>query len=215
MKKGIIFDMDGVLVDTEWLYYQRLVEMMKSLECYVEDDTLKSVVGMSGTHFYPFIANYANMDVDKMIDFYQAYETSHPVTYNYDKIFRRDSIDIMQYAKKQRLGLAIASSSRREMIERVTKNCDIHHFFDVIMSGEDFKESKPNPEIYLETANNLNLSPNECIAIEDSSIGIKAGKEAGMTVIALEDDRFSIDQSFADYRCSSMSEIAALIEQLA
>lgn len=214
MKKGIIFDMDGVLVDTEWLYYQRLIRMMTSLECNRNDESLKSIIGMSGTQFFPFIATYANMEIDEMTSYYHDYEKKHPVTYDYDKIFRKDSVKIMEYAKEQQLGLAIASSSRREMIEQVITNCEIDRFFDAIMSGEDFVESKPNPEIYLEAAKSLNLLPKDCIAIEDSAIGIEAGKKAGMTVIALADDRFDVDQSQADYRCESMSEIAELIKEL-
>ena len=80
-------------------------------------------------------------------------------------------------------------------------------WFDLVVSGRQFKRSKPDPEIYHYTANTLKVSEAECFVIEDSEVGIEAGKAAGMTVAALRDDRFGFDQGKADYLMESLIEI--------
>jgi len=77
-----------------------------------------------------------------------------------------------------------------------------------------FAKSKPNPEIYLKSAEALGLRTNECVVVEDSYYGIEAGKRAGMTVIAKRDTMFGTDQSKADYFIGSLSEIVPLLEVL-
>ena len=80
-------------------------------------------------------------------------------------------------------------------------------FTALIVSGGQFKQSKPNPEIYHYTAKTLGIPEEECFVVEDSTVGIQAGKAAGMTVAALEDDRFGFDQSQADIQIRQISEI--------
>ena len=80
-------------------------------------------------------------------------------------------------------------------------------FVDVIVSGEMFQESKPNPEIYNYTLSKLNLKPEECIAIEDSTYGIQAAKGAGITTFAKRDDRFHFEQDMADVVIDDLLQI--------
>ena len=79
--------------------------------------------------------------------------------------------------------------------------------FDLIVSGNQFRQSKPNPEIYHYTAATLGIPEEQCFVVEDSTVGIQAAKNAGMTVAAYQDDRFGFDQSAADYHITSISEI--------
>lgn len=108
--------------------------------------------------------------------------------------------------------LAIASSSNMESILHTLKIGNLNEYFEVLYSGEDVEESKPNPEIYIKTARDLNLNPYECIVIEDSYNGIKSAKAAGMTVIALKHEKYPMDLSEADYVCNSHYEIHKLID---
>ena len=86
-------------------------------------------------------------------------------------------------------------------------------YLDVIVSGEQFKESKPNPEIYQKTAELLGVLPEECIAIEDSTVGITAAHRAGVKVIALRDDRFDFDRSLADGEIGAMDDFIQFCEK--
>ena len=91
----------------------------------------------------------------------------------------------------------------------------LYAYFELVTSGGMFKESKPNPEIYLFTAEKLKLDPHQCVVVEDSPYGIQAGVSAGMTVIARQDERFPMDQSRAHYFVKQLTEVQAIVAQLA
>ncbi len=91
------------------------------------------------------------------------------------------------------------------------KENELECYFNIIVSGEDFKESKPNPEIYHDTRAKLQLAPEECLIVEDSSYGIQAGKAAGMEVVAIKDTQFSFDQSAADYFIDKTTDLINLL----
>lgn len=108
--------------------------------------------------------------------------------------------------------LAIASSSSMENIKKVTRQCGIASYFDCMVSGVDFKESKPDPAIYLETLRRLNLKPEEVIAIEDSTYGIQACIGANIRVIAKEDNRYDFNQDLADVIASDIFDAYNIIK---
>ncbi|BDP56043.1 hypothetical protein EfmJHP36_05220 [Enterococcus faecium] len=94
--------------------------------------------------------------------------------------------------------MAIASSSPMDTINEVVTTCKIESYFDCLISGRDLPESKPNPTIFLKASEQLRIPVEECLVIEDSYNGIKAGKRANMKVLAIKDKRFSQDVSLAD-----------------
>ena len=108
--------------------------------------------------------------------------------------------------------LALASSSPRANIEQVLRELAILPLFEVIASGNDFRESKPNPEIYLYVAAQLQAKPQQCTVIEDSTYGIQAAVRAGMRVLAKRDERYGFDQSPAHALFDDLAEIPALLE---
>ena len=109
--------------------------------------------------------------------------------------------------------IALASSSRLYTINNALDQAGLRKYFSLIVSGEQFKESKPNPEIYLYTIKELNVNKDEAIIIEDSSKGILAANRAGIKVLALKDDKFGLDQSQADIIIDELNDIIKLIEK--
>lgn len=106
--------------------------------------------------------------------------------------------------------LALASSSSHRNIARVLADCGLGGFFEVVTSGEQFHESKPNPEIYLHTLESLGLSAIDCCCVEDSLPGIAAGRVAGLTVIAKREERFGFTQDAADAIIDSIPDVLDL-----
>ena len=112
------------------------------------------------------------------------------------------------------LKLAVASSTGLEQVKRILSMNHVWERLELAVSGEMFKRSKPDPEIYLHTAEKLGVNPSQCLAVEDSTVGITAGKAAGMKVAALIDNRFGFDRSLADREISSLREIPELVRHL-
>lgn len=216
MIKGIIFDMDGVLVDTEWIHFQHLVDFLRYHGIEDPEENFYSVVGSSAQRFLTNLASFLGPKVtpEQAGELLSQFEKKHELIIDYPSIFREDVLPLLQEARRANLKVGLASSSRMDSINKVTKACRIQNYFDVLVSGEMFEESKPNPEIYLYTADKLGLKPQECVAVEDSFYGIKAAKCAGLQVIAYEENRFLIDQGQADYLEPNMKMVHQRIREL-
>jgi len=128
------------------------------------------------------------------------------------KLTRNRERDGAQHEQLRAMGLqlALASSSPMSNIRQVLGECGLMEFFPVIVSGEQFEASKPDPEIYLHTMARLGRRPEECLIVEDSTYGVQAGAAAGGLVAALRDERFPFDQSAARFHIGNLSEIPAL-----
>ena len=124
-----------------------------------------------------------------------------------------DHRSILLESLSERYKIALASSSSLNTINTALDQVDLRKYFIFIVSGEQFKESKPNPEIYLHTIKELNVNKDEAIIIEDSPKGILAANRAGIKVLALKDDKFGLDQSQADINIDELNDIIKLIEK--
>lgn len=187
MISAIVFDMDGVIVDTEYLDFQLqsdyILSISRNPKALTKED-FSALVGRSGLDLQNRINELACTDFSQeelkaalaQIDQHKYLpETVTP-------IFRKDMLAILDWAKSEGIKLAVASSSPHDAILAVLDACQIGHYFDMVTSGESFKSSKPNPEIYFHTLQGLSVDANEAIAIEDSPSGIAAAKATGMRV---------------------------------
>lgn len=205
--RAAIFDMDGVIVDSEYVYMDYLLEFAQSKNPAVTMDMINPMVGLSrkdswtimetavrnGQNWEELLAEFRVLDIYSKVD--------------YKKIFRRDALTVVQELRRRGYRIALASSTGPKLIARIVEETGMRPWFDLIVSGGQFRQSKPNPEIYHYTAKTLGVKEEECFVIEDSTVGIQAGKSAGMTVAAIRDDRFGFDQSRADYQMDSLLEI--------
>ena len=213
--KGIIFDMDGVLIDSEPIYLQEVIDYI--LDVLKEDvdflelkEAMYKIVGSSDKRTYEIIADY----LDNKYSLQELRAGIHAMEFNLDyrKILNPHVLNVLPRLKKAGYKLAIASSSSMENIKTVTSQCGIDQYFDCMVSGFDFEESKPDPAIYLETLQRLDLKPEEVIAIEDSTYGIQACINANVRVIAKEDHRYNFNQGLADVVASDILEAFNIIE---
>lgn len=131
---------------------------------------------------------------------------------DYKAVVRPQIYSVLEYLSKH-YKIALASSSSLYSINTALDQAGLKKYFSLIISGEQFKESKPNPEIYLHTIKELNVNKDEAIIIEDSSKGILAANRAGIKVLALKDDKFGLDQSHADIIINELNDIIKLIEK--
>lgn len=196
--QAIIFDMDGVLVDSEPLYRKKVYDFYQRHHRNVSLQELSILAGCSHQCAMELMRDLFNqtMSVAEFEQFYYTHTKS--LEFSYEDIINPYIRYILPRLKQLGLQLAIASSSPKKDIERFMSECKVTRYFDLSVTGRDFKESKPNPEIYLHTIDELKVDKASCVVVEDSTYGIAAGKNAGLFVAAHKDDRFGYDQTKAD-----------------
>lgn len=209
--KAFIYDMDGVIVDTEPLHLEAIVYVLNKMG--VHDIHVDDLVKYQGT-------------TDLMV--YEDLRKTHPFKptpeqavkakdYLFQRLLEEKGIDpidgtidlIHQTADLRLSGVrtAIASSSADSFIEYVVRHFDLVDCFDCLVSGTNLPESKPNPAIYLQTAAYLNVDPRECVVLEDSGNGAKAAKAAGMTCIGYRAPGSIQDLSICDVVVEKIQDI--------
>lgn len=208
----VVFDMDGVLVDSEAFYYERRKNFLQEYGLTIEKIPLRELVGADMRSLWDKISETNEKIIDKaaMTQNYLEYKKNHPL--NYGELIDEDAKRVLQYLKRHGYKIGLASSSTNEAIQEVLDVSQLNSYFDVVVSGENFKKSKPEPDIYLYVLAELAVTPEECLAIEDSEKGIASANSAGLTVWAMEDKRFGMDQSQAHDFISQLSDICKKLE---
>lgn len=205
--RAVIFDMDGIIVDSEIVYMKYLFDFAKKKNPAVTMEDLNPMVGLSRKDSWSIMEQAVKngQDWDQLRKEFSKLDVYSEV--DYKSIFRPEAKITTGKLREKGYLVALASSTGPNLIARIVEETGMRGEFDLIVSGKQFKQSKPNPEIYHYTAGALKVSEDQCFVLEDSTVGIRAAKEAGMTVAALRDDRFGFDQSPADYHVERIDEI--------
>lgn len=186
MNQGVIFDMDGLLFDTEVLYRNAWMSIPQEFGYEPIPQLGARVCGTSGESLRRILRSYfPEKDIDPMIA-----EVFHRVQENIKKIApaeKRGIHEIITYFHENAFKLAVASSSPLEAIEINLKRAGIRQYFDVLISGEDVECGKPAPDIYLKAAKKIACKPENCYVFEDGSNGIRAAVAAGCKAIMIPD----------------------------
>ncbi len=184
MLKAVIFDMDGVIIDSEPMHARAAVLALKE---YNVDVTLEYLISFIGTTTYKMCQRMIedfeinNVSVEDLVEANNRMKKKLLAEEGYTEV--PYVTDLIQNLNSNHLKLAIASSSSEEAIERVMDSFHIRSCFQGYVSGNQVQNPKPSPDIFQEAAKMLGVSPNECIVIEDSSHGVSAAKAAGMVCI--------------------------------
>ncbi|GAA0076687.1 HAD family hydrolase [Clostridium sp. CTA-5] len=181
--KAIIFDMDGVIVDSECIYFDIEREVFSHFKIDISREEHEGFVGCSLENMWDKIIKDRSLEICKedTVNYHRQYVMKHME--GLKLVPTKNVKEFISDIKDKNIQVALASSSTRDLISLILNKLELRNLFDVIVSGEDVKQSKPNPEIFLKAAKFLKVNPDECIVIEDSSNGVKAAKEAGMKCI--------------------------------
>ena len=185
--KAFIFDMDGLILDTERIAFRSYKEALKE---YGYDFTEAFFLTLVGTNVKLTKELFLNR-YGSWFPFDLLHENHNKITDKYIKengVTLKEGVkELIDYLKENEYKIALATSSDREKAEYLLELVEIKDKFDYIICGNDIVNSKPNPEIFLKAAENLKVEPKECVVIEDSKFGVKAAVNAGMKVINVPD----------------------------
>lgn len=211
MIKAVLFDMDGVLADTESFYNRRraayLAEVLPSY------DGPWDFAGSNDVAIWETIVPGDAVLRDRLHAGYDRYRAEHPEDYR--TLGNPDAPAVFAYLKDAGVLVGIASSSEVAMIERMMRETGLVGFVDAYVSGHDVEHHKPAPDVYLACMEQLGARPQECVVVEDSPTGIAAGVAAGACVVALgQYVTPTTDQSAADLRIARLKELPAVLRRI-
>lgn len=207
----VIFDMDGVIIDSEVIYIDFFKKVLQDFDVEISEEDLFSLAGLSQQKTDEFLKSKLHRKPEEVYNLMKKYIDDDKI--NYSSIVMDGFYPLLKELKRKNFKITLASSSPKKTINNVLEELDIKDEFDAVISGEDFKESKPNPEIYIKTCEILGVRPKDAIAIEDSDYGIDSAKNAGLTVIARRDNRFNFKQDKADFIVDNLQDIKLILEK--
>ena len=185
MIKAVLFDMDGVLIDSELIRLELLQGIFKSMNIIMSDEEYIKFIGTSSHFMWGTIKDKYSLDytleelIKKDRTKYFNYLSSSEM-----KISPITGIpELLKALYENNIKMAVASSSPIAVIELIIESFKFKNYFNELVTGDYVERSKPEPDIFLYAADKLGVLPEECIVIEDSCNGVKAAKKAGMKCI--------------------------------
>ena len=213
---AVIFDLDGVLADSEPWWNQIDTKLLAEHEVSYRGEYHRNVLGVSyrvAVEFYKS-AFHISASVEELIR--RRGEIAIDFFANRVGLFPSAKTTLEQL-REMKLHLAVATSSLSTSARPLIDRTGIRSLFSVVVTGDEVQQGKPHPDIYLRAAKKLGISPEACLVIEDALAGIAAGKAANMRVAAIPDTRFVDPREYemkADHVLGGLSEIPALIRRV-
>ncbi len=212
-KKAIIFDMDGVLIDSEPHHVKIEKQLFAKLNLNISDEEHSTYMGKATDVMWKEIIHDKKLSYSSKELVRQNEEISKR-HFAQQKLAPIDGlVELLEKLKKNKISMAVASSSGQEIIDVILKSNGLDKYFKYMVSSELVGGSKPEPDIFLHTAKLLGVKPEECIVIEDSTNGIRAAKAANMFCIAYNGvSANNQDQSLADMQIANFSELENILK---
>ncbi len=206
---GILFDMDGILIDSEPFWRQAEIEVFATVGVHLTDEQCVETMGLR---------------IDEVVLFRAPEHHDKPalaeaIVARVEELVREHGVplpgsrEVLEWIREEGLPCGLATSSSYRLLESTLAALGLREFFSVVHSAQDEVYGKPHPAVYLQAAEKLGVPPTQCLAIEDSLNGVLAAKSARMGVIAIPEAPFRKDPRFAiaDLQYSSLLEFGELL----
>jgi len=185
--KAVIFDLDGTLVDSMWIWKEVDIEYLRRRNIELPEDLQKDIEGMSFTETAYYFKERFNLP-DTIDEIKKEWNTLAEDFYKHKIPLKAGVFEFVQHLKNNKTKIGIGTSNSRELATEVLKKNGIYHYFDTIRTSCEVKRGKPHPDVFLKVAEDLGVEPKECVVFEDTYAGVLAAKRAGMKVYAIYDE---------------------------
>lgn len=207
-RMGVIFDLDGVLVDSGWAHKQSWYDLAQKEGLSMTDEFFCNTFGMQNYQIIPMLIgrDVSPDEVNRLSDWKEQ---------RYRKIIAEELVPaegakaLLDDLKIEGFLLAVGSSAPRANLELVLDCTDLRDFFDAYVTSQDVTKGKPAPDTFLKAAEKLSLGAGSCIVVEDAVQGIEAAIAAGMPVVAVTTTRSRVDLAGADIIVDSLAQLKA------
>jgi len=207
-RMGVIFDLDGVLVDTGWAHRQSWYDLAEKEGLSMTDEFFYSTFGMQNYMIIPMLLgrDVPQNEISRLSDWKEQ---------RYREIIAEKltpaegAKTLLCDLKNKGFLLAVGSSAPRANLELVLERTGLQDYFDAYVTGQDVTNSKPAPDTFLKASEKLSLGAKNCVVVEDAVQGIEAGKAAGMPVVAVTTTRSRDDLRSADIIVDSLTQLDA------
>lgn len=208
--EAVIFDLDGTLVDSMWIWRQIDIEYLGRFGLELPETLQSEIEGMSFNETAVYFKKRFGI-IDSVEQIMKNWNEMAWEKYANEVPLKPGAREFLDLCKKRGIKLGIATSNSRELAQNVADVHGLHDYFDCIMTGSDVQKGKPAPDIYLAAAEKLAVKPDKCLVFEDICPGIQAGQSAGMRVCAVEDaysaKQRAAKQALADYYIEDYTEV--------
>ena len=214
--KAVIFDMDGVLIDSEPLWRKAMIEGFASIGVLITEEDCKKTTGNRLKEVVEYW--FEKLNIHDVLPT----EIEHRIINMLVKLINNEGkaisgvIEVINFCNNKNIKIGLATSSSNQLMEAVLEKLNLKNTFKSSISAENMEYGKPHPEVFLICASQLQISPLECIVIEDSINGVIAAKAAFMSVIALPEHENINNHKFsiADYKLNNMQEVLKLFKTI-
>ena len=212
--KAVLFDMDGLMVDTESLSTEAFIDSAKAQGYNMTKEETLKVLGFTKANIYQFWIDYfqgTNVDGKKLVDDHYEYIENVLYTVGPEKMPYVE--ELLKYLRENNYKIAVASSSDTADIKNNLEKTKLEKYIDEIASGAEVENGKPAPDVFLLAAKRLGVDAKDCLILEDSKAGIKAGK-ASDAMVFMVPDMFTVDKECEDTADRILTNLGEVIEIL-
>jgi len=184
--RAVIFDLDGTLIDSMWVWKQIDIDYLAKKQIAFPDKFQSDLDGMSFTETAVYFKERFELH-DSVEAIKQEWIDMSYQKYTEEVNLKEGVLPFLKSLADRNIPLGIGTSSNRDLAEGVLKHHGIFHYFSTLRTSCEVEAGKPNPAIFLKVAEDLGIAPEDCLVFEDTLAGVQAAKNAGMSVIAIEE----------------------------